>query len=288
METGGDDLKNRSLLLFGFKSNPFVNTIKDKRLFHRTEKYNETLLRMHEGIREPNTDITMIYGEIGVGKSYTSAILTSELDEMGYYVVYIPNSYELFEILMCSIVSNISDKTPTNITEATLYFEELLKRIEQDQNQLVIILDECHTYDMETLDKIRQLSNYNAKSESKLLSLVLVGQTELMTKVKQMKQLYSRIKVKQYLECLKEHEILDYIEFKIRAVGYDQNKENPFKEHISEIYAATNGMQRLINNVCEAAIDIAADENKTIITKEIMQRGIEEILRKQELYVTEG
>jgi type II secretory pathway predicted ATPase ExeA len=281
-------MQNRSLLLFGFETNPFVNSIKDKRLFHRTEKYNETLLRMHEGIREPNTDITMIYGEIGVGKSYTSAILTSELDDMGYYVTYIPNSYELFEILMCSIVSNISDKNPTSITEATLYFEELLKRLEQERNQLVIILDECHTYDIETLDKIRQLSNYNAKSETKLLSLVLVGQTELMTKVKTMRQLYSRIKVKQYLECLKEGEILEYIEFKIRAVGYDRSKENPFRDHIKEIYEATKGMQRLINNVCEAAIDCAADENKTIITKEIMAKGIEEILRKQELYATGG
>ena len=81
---------------------------------------------------------------------YTSAILTSELDEMGYYVVYIPNSYENFETLICSVVRNIADKSPTNITEATLYFEEILKTIEQERNQLVIILDECHTYSTET------------------------------------------------------------------------------------------------------------------------------------------
>ena len=118
------------------------------------------------------------------------------------------------------------------------------------------------------------------------LSLVLVGQTELMNTVK-MQQLYSRIKVKQYLERLKEHEILDYIEFKIRAVGYT-GRENPFRDHIGEIYEATKGMQRLINNVCEAAIDYAADENTTVITKEIMAKGIEEILRKQEFYVTGG
>ena len=90
-----------------------------------------------------------------------------------------------------------------------------------------------------------------------------------------MQQLYSRIKVKQYLERLKEHEILDYIEFKIRAVGYTEEK--PFRDHIGEIYEATKGMQRL-NNVCEAAIDYAADENTTVITKEIMAKGIEEIL----------
>jgi len=280
-------LQTKALLLFGFKENPFVNSIKNKKLFHRTPKYNETLLRMHEGIKEPNTDITMIYGEIGVGKSYTSAILNSELDEMGYYVVYMPNSYENFETLMCSIVRNITDKSPTNITEATLYFEELLEKVEEEENQLVIILDECHTYSMETLDKIRQLSNYNAKSDMKLLSLVLVGQTELMNTVKKMPQLYSRIKVKQYLEPLKEHEILDYIEFKIRTVGYTE-RENPFKDYIREIYEATKGMHRLINNVCEAAIDIAADENTTIITKEIMVKGIEEILRRQELYITGG
>ena len=114
-----------------------MNSIKDKRLFHRTEKYNETLLRMHEGIREPNTDITMIYGEIGVGNLY-KCFLTSELDEMGYYVVYMPNSYELFEILMCLIVSNISDKTPSNITEATLYFEALLKG--SNKNKISLLL----------------------------------------------------------------------------------------------------------------------------------------------------
>ncbi|NLZ53150.1 MAG: hypothetical protein GX892_08390, partial [Thermoanaerobacteraceae bacterium] len=139
----------------------------------------------------------------------------------------------------------------------------------------------------ETLDKIRQLSNYNAKSDIKLLSLVLVGQTELMTTVRTMQQLYSRIKVKQYLERLKKYEILDYIEFKIRAVGY-VGGDNPFRDHIEEIYEATKGMQRLINNVCEAAIDCAADENTTIITKEIMAKGIEEILRKEEWYITEG
>ena len=33
----------------------------------------------------------------------------------------------------------------------------------------------------------------------------------------------------------------------------------------------------------EAAIDCAVDENKTIITKEIMAKGIEEILRSRSL-----
>lgn len=277
-------MKPNTLKFWSLKETPFNNDINNKKFFYRSVKYDETIIRIINGVRELNTDITMIYGEVGTGKSFTSAIILSELQELGYYALYYPAAYENFETLMCKIVRDIAtDEKPITITEATLLLEDILKVIENENNQLVLILDEAHTYDITILDKIRQLSNYNAKSNRKLMSLILVGQTELILKVREMKQLNSRIKERQYLEYLKDDEIENYITFKMQQAGFSKRKTNPFEGLYKEIKNATLGMPRLINNVCETCLEIAASDGEKIINIDILNRSIEEKIGKEGL-----
>lgn len=268
-------MNSSQLKFWAFKENPYSNDITNISFFLKMYQYDETIKKMVMGVEELNLDITQIAGEVGTGKSFTCVMLTSIFRDKGYYVIYMQNPCDNYEILIRKIVSELTNQKPRDITDATMMFEDALERINSAGKQLIIIFDECHVYDDVTLDKIRLLSNYNAKASSrKLISLILVGQPELREKIRKMKQLYSRIKVKQYLNYLNESEMETYILHRLYVAGYSKKKANPFCEHIRQIYTATLGAPRAINNVCEKALEISADKKEKVISEETMKEAI--------------
>lgn len=270
-------MTKETLKFWSLVENPFRNDISNKKYFYRSGKYDEAIKRIVGGVREQNTDITMIYGEVGTGKSFTSAIILEELKKLGYVVVYYPTTYGNMETLLCKIARDVLDnERPTTITEATLVFESYLEQLMVEDTQLVIILDEAHEYDDEMLGNIRQLSNYNSQSPKKLVSLIIVGQTELIVKLRSIKQLNSRIKERQYLEYMTKEEIGPYVTFKMTTAGYNKRRPSLFKEHEKMLQDATYGMPRMINNICEAALEIAARKNEPVLTDATMQQAINE------------
>jgi Archaeal ATPase. len=211
---------------------------------------------------------------VGTGKTFTSIVimtmlLNKTLAQKDFKVVYLELSYENFEVLLCQIVNKLTNKTVDNLTEATNLFRKVLQEIRKEGSQLVLILDESQDYDRKTLDQIRQLSNYN--TSYKYLSILLVGQPELREKIVSMKQLASRIKVKQYLNNLNVEEVPHYISFRMQAAGFSQ-KTNPFTPYIKEIYAATGGMPRYINTLCTSFLMAGASQKTKRIDKILLKK----------------
>lgn len=246
-------MKHEDYLGFwGLKEDPFNDNKKDIRYFYQSQQHTEAIERIFYAISELDMDIVMLTGEVGTGKTFTSIVIMTmlqnkNLTRKNFKVVFLEVSYENFEFLMCEIVNKLTGKVVFTLAEAMSIFKKALEQIKKENGQLVIILDESQNYDSKTLEQIRQLSNYNVFQ--KCISIILVGQPELRNKMIGMKQLASRIKVKQYLNNLNIEEVPQYIAFRMRQAGFNKNK-TPFDPYIKDIYKATGGMPRNINTLC--------------------------------------
>jgi general secretion pathway protein A len=83
-----------------------------------------------------------------------------------------------------------------------------------------IIIDDAQNLDRASLELVRMISNLEV-DQQKIVQIVLVGQSELMTTLKSrsMRQLYSRIVIRKVVQSLSRRELQRYIQFKLNTAG---------------------------------------------------------------------
>ena len=119
---------------------------------------------------------------------------------------------------------------------------------------------------IETLEEIRLLSNLETL-QNKLLQIVLFGQPELDQRIsnKEIRQLKERITYSFNLNPLKQDEIRDYLNTRLRACGYRANDAFD-KSSVRAINRYSNGLLRRINILADKAMLAAFAANKHKVT----------------------
>ena len=123
-----------------------------------------------------------------------------------------------------------------------------------NNRQVVVFVEEAQSMPVETLEEIRLLSNLET-DQHKLLQMVLFGQPELDQKLAQpqIRQLKERITHSFYLDPFPPEDTLDYLNFRLRAVGYrgpsifDQRTANAVERY-------SRGLSRRINIIADKAL----------------------------------
>ena len=129
----------------------------------------------------------------------------------------------------------------------------LIECIKEDRRALLIV-DEAQNLSAEMLEEIRLLSNLETPT-SKLLQIMLVGQPELdeMLDRNDLRQLKQRVALRHQLRPFDADELDRYIQERMRLAGYT-GKEIFKRAARKELMAATGGIPRLINNICDSAL----------------------------------
>ncbi|MGB5706501.1 MAG: AAA family ATPase, partial [Arenicellales bacterium] len=128
----------------------------------------------------------------------------------------------------------------------------------------VIIVDEAQNLELDSLEKLRVISNLNADNH-RILQIILSGQPEFreMLNRPELRQLAQRITVDFHIGPLPQEEVGNYIHHRMRVAGCD--REVFTNGAIEKIAAYTNGIPRLINILCNNALVFAyADKLDTI------------------------
>jgi hypothetical protein len=101
---------------------------------------------------------------------------------------------------------------------------------------------------------LRLLSNLETDRE-KLLQIVLMGQPELEGKLDKpgLRQFKQRVALHCRLAPLKSNEVGSYIDFRLRAAGYE-GEELFDPDAVEQIAAYSKGIPRLINIICDNAL----------------------------------
>ena len=118
----------------------------------------------------------------------------------------------------------------------------------------VLIIDEAQLIPSKsTFDEIRLLTNFQL-DEQNLLSVLLIGQPELETRLDRSHYapLRQRIGLRYRLGPLTLEETIDYIDHRVRVAG---GARNPFSRAAMErIHAVSGGIPRLINTLATTAL----------------------------------
>ena len=126
---------------------------------------------------------------------------------------------------------------------------------------LVILVDEAHTLPTRLLEELRLLTNIPTPLPA--VHVVLAGTTEMEERLglSRMESLAQRIGARFYLEPLDHAETLAYLRTQMKVAG--QQWDAVFERGSDDaVFAATDGVPRLVNQLCDLALVQAAEAGR--------------------------
>jgi len=160
---------------------------------------------------------------------------------------------------------------PDSKAQRLILLQQFLLEAHQKKQQAVLVVDEAHKLPMDVLEELRLLSNFEL-AETKLLQIVLAGQTELADLLdrQDLRQLKQRISVRLAIHPLSPTGVDHYIAHRWQKAG--ATKAHPFTtEAVAHIALCSHGIPRLVNALCDNALMLAYATSNTSI-------GIEQII----------
>jgi type II secretory pathway predicted ATPase ExeA len=137
---------------------------------------------------------------------------------------------------------------------------------------MLLLLDEAHSLPLRLLEEIRMITNLVRNGQPRV-RLVLAGNASLEERFAspRLEAFSQRITSRCYLESLDRAQTIEYVRHQIRTLGGDPDRTFSF-DALESVYRATDGIPRLINQLCDHALLLAYAGNK----HQLNGAGIEE------------
>lgn len=256
---------------YGLNANPF-DISPDPKFFYGTPRHNEALATLYHGI-ERRKGFIVVTGEVGTGKTLLARCLFQSLQwqKISFAFVFNPllSTLEFLRYLLndLGIVSAGRSKGEL-LAELNRH---LINRYHRNSTTALII-DEAQLLSWELLEEVRLLTNLET-AQQKLLQIVLIGQPELDEKLESqdLRQLKQRIALRCRLEPLSQPDTRQYIISRLWLAGAKERSKTTFPDATVElIHQYSNGIPRLVNTICEAALIGGFAAKKQSISPEII------------------
>ena len=215
---------------------------------------------------------TVVSGEIGTGKTTLVRCLLKKIGPK-MSVGVISNCPQGRDELLQWILMSLGQ--PFDGSYAALFsrFQEFLQRQYVSGRRTILIIDEAQNLDPESLEHLRMLSNINA-DKSQYLQLILLGQPQLreMLTSPRLHQFAQRISSDFHLSALGQTEVVDYITHRLSSVG---SKRSIFSKNAClKVAAASGGVPRIINVLCDTALVYGFSSNSRYISEDLVKKVI--------------
>ena len=251
---------------FGLRANPF-NVNPDPRYLFLTRHTEEALACLTYGIQS-RKGFVLLTGEVGTGKTTLINKLLEWLRLQQVATAFVFNSKmnttQFLDYMMADFGIPCDSKAKSQIL--LRLYNWLLDRYRAGETA-VLIVDEAQNLSDDVLEEIRMMTNLETFTE-KLLQIVLVGQPELETKLKQphLRQLRQRLTLRAKTHPLTLEETKAYVAQRLRIAG--SNGQQVFDpEAIVAIHRYSNGIPRVVNLLCEhCLVSSFVDQQKIVIT----------------------
>ncbi|HUG68838.1 MAG TPA: AAA family ATPase [Pirellulaceae bacterium] len=256
---------------FRFTSRPFVAAPLVSSYFasESCELARQTLTRSIDRAEGPG----LIIGPTGVGKTLLCRVLAARFQQT-FQVAMLSSARVLTrKSLLQNILFEL--KLPyRNMEEGELRLALLdhLQPNEDCPNGILLIVDEAHSLSLRLLDEVRMITNLVRDGQPRV-RLVLAGSSKLEEKFAspKLESFNQRIAARCYLEPFGRDDTVDYVLCRLAAAG--GNADAIFDDGaLRAVYQATDGIPRLINQVCDHALVMAFAGGR----RQIDAAGIEE------------
>ncbi len=267
---------------WGLVEKPFENT-PDPRFMYYSKKHEEALTRLLYAIKEEK-GAAMLTGEYGSGKTILSRIIIDELIKNKIYEVALIIHPQLTPVqFIQEIIYQLKNEHVKASKPRLLHImQDIIYKNFQEHKKTVILIDEAQVIkNQETFDEIRLFLNFQLNNKF-LITLILIGQPELLNKIKAIPQLEQRLGIKYHLFGLDDKETEEYIKHRLAVAG--AKAEVFTREAIQVIYEYSKGIPRKINNVCDMSLLIGFGQEVKEINKELTERVIADLNREASTY----
>ncbi len=259
---------------FGLVAKPFQISA-DPRYLWLGEKHKEALAILKYGIFD-NRGFLLLSGDVGTGKTtLINALLKNLGDETVVATVPDPG------LSLMDFYNYISkgfglDRHFDNKEAFLEAFKKFLIKNDSEKKRVLLIIDESQRLTSTLLEEIRLLSNIE-KDYTKLLNIFFVGQNEFNDIILEQRNrpLRQRITINYNIEPLEEHEMAEYVQFRLSVAGCDRKLFDD--DALREVYHYSEGYPRLINIICDHALLTTFVQGADTVTGEIVGECADEL-----------
>ena len=258
---------------YGLGEQPFDVT-PDPEYLYLSPSHREALSLLAHGIHNLRGFMALI-SPPGLGKTTLLNKLMDDLRDSARVVFLFQtqcNSRELLRYLLAELGVEEAGKDAVGMHKALneILFQEMLKG-----RRFVLIVDEAQNLQDAVLETVRLLSDFET-THSKLIQIVLSGQPQLAETLKRpnLAQLRQRIAVLANLKPLSVAEAGHYIHHRLRAAGAN-GKPIFTPDALTLIGERSNGIPRMINNLCFNALLLGHSEGGNPIDSKIVRKAVE-------------
>lgn len=259
---------------YGLKQRPFSKT-PDPHFLFLSRNHEEALARLQYAVEEK--DLILLTGEVGSGKTTLTRAL---MDTLGgkYRVIVIINPQLTPVQFLRTVAKRFDIDVPYNYKDNLL--DAIYEKVYHDYETgitPVIIIDEAQLIpNKNTFEEIRLLTNFQL-DHTNLLSLILVGQTDLRKRLKHKTYLALRQRIGLFFHLgpLAEDEIRGYVEHRLKISGLEGSL---FTDRaLKELYRYSGGIPRVINSLATSALLSGFGKEVRIIDEFVIDEAATEL-----------
>lgn len=273
---------------YNLKDRPFQLS-PDHRFFFGSRSHKKAMAYLTYGLSEKEGFI-VITGDIGAGKTTMVRHLLSQIDTEKFVSATVVTTHlEADDALR--MVASAFNLPIEGADKATLLrsIERFLTENHTAGKHTLLIVDEVQNMPVSALEELRMLSNYQVNNRP-LLQCFLLGQPQFrrIMAYEDMEQLRQRVIASCHLEPLTETETREYIEHRLRTVGWD-NDPTFSAGAFRLIHSNTNGVPRRINTLCSRLLLFGYLEGTHHIDERIVNEVVQELAEEgRQLMPEEG
>ena len=239
---------------YKFREFPFSITC-DERFFYESDVHSEALANMMYTVQQ-RKGMVLVTGEVGAGKTFVGNVLRSRLGP-GCLAANMANPSQSAKQLLRAVANGVGMNVNASADKLALIeqIEEHLIRLHARGRLVALILDEAQDLTPSSLEEVRLLWNWEQDGQ-RLVQIVMIGQPELRQRLLEPKwePLRQRIVLSYHLGPLSAEDTTAYVQHRLSVAAADGCSAQFSPEAMADIYAATNGIPRLINVLCDNAL----------------------------------
>ncbi len=231
----------------------------------------ETLFAIEEG----DECISVIVGDVGLGKTLTIRLIIDLLEQEKYKIALITNPGITFIQVLQEIIGQLQgkqceEKRKVNLLET---FNKLLFSTLEEGKKILIFIDECNAITSENLENLRLLTNMQGDGRN-LFTMVLAGQIEFAKRLEHPSRANLFQRVGTYCKITRFESVSvvkKYVESRLKLSG--ATKQIFTDDAFDKIWENSDGgVPRLINKLCKLCLKAGETNGFSSIAGEVVDQ----------------
>jgi general secretion pathway protein A len=266
---------------WNLKNEPFQN-VTDVRFAYLSDQHREGLARLVYLVKSRKLGGALV-GPFGVGKSMVLELLSEYMADQPQTRFFrfdtLPGGVM---VLARQILEQLGIHTPpTSVAETLTAIQNFCRDSRSSFTHAVLMIDEAQMIrDPDAFDFIHLVTNIrvrprDSQGEFPAFTVILAGHSKLADDIASHESLKQRLQLLWRLAPLDESQTTQYIQHRMRVAGGDIWV---FEEGaLAEVFRGSQGLPRIINNICDIALLLGQAAGLPRITREVVAQAVQDV-----------